>query len=325
MAFEDLGVSPPEKPKEEEKESESPILDTPDETEKEGEAEEAADEETEEKPEGEAEEEKEDEDHADGLVPKEVVQKRIDKLVAKRKEAEEKAAAVVKENEELKTTRQELEAKLNEAARPVLSPTPENPLADISSESELEQRITSAHAVRRWALQNSDGATVKGEDGQEKFIDASEVKDFLIKADDLLTIHAPAKREWLKEHQSWKAPVEQNYPDLFKAGSEANKAYTTYLQKRPNFAREPDRDYVYAMALLGEQKWREMQEAAEAKDKAQKKISSEKVATSKAPTPAKPVSSKSVTKGGNAAKRVDVTGLSSRSDLETLIAEQLLS
>jgi len=323
LALEQLGQAPPPEPEKEDAEESKPeIIDTTDETEKEESAEKEPAEDAKDEPEGEAEEEQEDE-HGD-VVPKEVFQKRVDKLVAKRKEAEEKAAATAKELEEIKAARQELEAKLNEAARPVLSPTPENPLADVGTETELEQRIASAHAVRRWALQNSDGATIKDANGQEKFLEASEVKEYLIRADDLLTIHAPARKEWLKEHQNWRKPVEANYPDLFKAGTEANKAYTSYLQKRPNFAREPDRDYVYAMALLGEQKWREMQEAAAAKDKAAKKVSSEKSVTSKVPTPAKPVSApKSVSKG-TASKRLASASVASRDDLEALVAEALL-
>jgi colicin import membrane protein len=282
--------------------------------------------EDEEKPESEKEEaEDEEPEHDAPTVSKEVFQKRVDKLTAQRKAAEEKAAEAANKLAELEKAKAETEAKLNEAARPVLAPAPDSPLADVGTEAELEQRIASAHSVRRWALTNSDGATIKAADGSEKFIDASEVKQYLIQADDLLTIHAPAKREWLKEFSAAHAPVEQHFPQLFKAGTPENKSYTEYLKKRPNFAREPDRDYVYSMALLGEQKWREMQEANAAKEKAVKKASSVKSETPKAPTPAKPVSTpKSVTKGSsNAAKRV-IEGRGSMEDIEALVTESLL-
>jgi colicin import membrane protein len=283
-------------------------------------------EETEKPEEEKAEDAEEDEPQGDEpVVSKEVFQKRVDKLTAQKKAAEEKAAEAANKLAELEKAKADAEAKLNEAARPVLAPAPDSPLADVGTEQELEQRIASAHQVRRWALQNSDGATIKAADGSEKFLDATEVKQYLIQADDLLTIHAPAKREWLKEFTQAHAPVEQHFPQLFKAGSPENKSYTDYLKKRPNFAREPDRDYVYAMALLGEQKWREMQEAATAKEKAVKKASSVKSETQKAPTPAKPVSSpKTVTKGGSdAAKRV-MRGGATRDDLEAMIAAELL-
>jgi hypothetical protein len=257
-------------------------------------------------------------------VSKEVFQKRVDKLTAQRKAAEEKASATEAKLAELEKAKADAEAKLNEAARPVLAPAPDSPLADVGTPEELDQRIASAHSVRRWALQNSDGATIKAADGSEKFIDATEVKQYLIQADDLLTIHAPAKKEWLKEFSAAHAPVEQHFPTLFKAGTPENKNYTEYLKKRPNFAREPDRDYVYAMALLGEKKWAEMQEAVAAKEKATKKVSSAKSEPQKAPTPVKPVSSpKSVNKGsGNAAKRV-MAGNATMDDIEAFAAEML--
>lgn len=289
-------------------------------------AEDQAKEDAEEPKEDDAEETEEAEKEEDEpVVSKDVFQKRVDKLTAQKKAAEEKASETAKRLEELEKAKAEVEAKLNESARPVLAPAPDSPLADVGTEEELEARIQSAHQVRRWALQNSDGATIKAADGTEKFIEASEVRQYLINADDLLTIHAPARREWLKEYSAAHSPVEQNFPDLFKAGTPANKGYTDYLKKRPNFAREPDRDYVYAMALLGEMKWREMQEATAAKEKAVKKVSSAKSESQKAPTPAKPVSAPKVTKGGNnAAKRV-LEGRATMEDIEAFVAEGLLS
>jgi hypothetical protein len=302
-----------------------PIIDKTDDNEEE--AEQKPEESTEDQGDKEAEDkaEEEEEDADESVVSKDVFQKRVDKLTARAKSAEEKAAETAKKLEELERAKAETEAKLNEAAKPVLSPTPDSPLADVNSPDELEQRVQSAHSVRRWALQNSDGATVKNADGTERFVDATEVKQYLIQADDLLTIHVPAKREWLKEYNASHEPVAQVFPQLFQAGTTENKSYLDYLKKRPSFAREPDRDYVYAMALLGEQKWREMQEVEAAKEKAAKKASSVKSEASKTPTPAKPVSSsKTVTKGGgNAAKRV-MQGGATRDDLDAMILEELL-
>lgn len=319
MALADLGQALVKK---EEVKADEIIDKTDDKEEEAEESEESAEKEAEPEAESEAGEE---EEADEPVVSKDVFQKRVDKLTAQKKAAEEKAAEVAKRLEELEKAKAEAEAKLNEASRPVLSPTPDNPLADISSEAELEQRIQSAHAVRRWALQNSDGATVKAADGTEKFVDAAEVKQYLIQADDLLTIHAPARREWLKEYSAMHEPVKEVFPQLFQAGTPENKSYLDYLKKRPSFAREPDRDYVFAMALLGEQKWKEMQEVEAAKEKAAKKASSVKSEAQKAPTPAKPVSSpKTVTKGsGNAAKRV-MQGGATRDDLDAMILEELL-
>jgi chromosome segregation ATPase len=109
-------------------------------------------------------------------VPREKIQRRIDKLTAARKSAEEKATALAAEAEEAKAKVAEYEAQLNEAARPVLSPTADNPLADVDTQDALDAKIKSAQEVRRWALRNTDGATVKRPDGTEVYLDSDQVK-----------------------------------------------------------------------------------------------------------------------------------------------------
>jgi hypothetical protein len=115
-------------------------------------------------------------------VPREKIQRRIDKLTAARKSAEEKATALAAEAEEARAKVAEYEAQLNEAARPVLSPTADNPLADVDTQDALDAKIKSAQEVRRWALRNTDGATVKRPDGTEVYLDSDQVKDYLIKS-----------------------------------------------------------------------------------------------------------------------------------------------
>jgi hypothetical protein len=105
-------------------------------------------------------------------VPREKIQRRIDKLTAARKSAEEKATALAAEAEEARAKVAEYEAQLNEAARPVLSPTADNPLADVDTQDALDAKIKSAQEVRRWALRNTDGATVKRPDGTEVYLDS---------------------------------------------------------------------------------------------------------------------------------------------------------
>jgi len=285
MALADLGMQP--KPEEEPKdktESEETISDNSDEpkdneekSEESGKEEatepveeEVSDEDEEEEP------EPEDKDHGDE-VPRDKVQKRIDKLVAKQREAEEKAAAVSAELDQLKQAKADLEAQLNQTTRPVLTPTADNPLADVDSEEALEQRVQNAQAVRRWALQNSDGATIKKPDGSEQFISSEEVKDYLIKADDILVTHAPARRQWLAQRQPAVEAAKNIFPDLFKAGSDMNKAYQATVKQAPELLRIPQHEYWIGLALYGEQALMAAQKAKEAKATAEKKVSSKEV------------------------------------------------
>ena len=271
----------------------------------------------------EAEEAKEDEDEEAEDVPREKIQRRIDKLTAARKSAEEKATALAAEAEEAKAKVADYEAQLNEAARPVLSPTADNPLADVDTQDALDAKIKSAQEVRRWALRNTDGATVKRPDGTEVYLDADQVKDYLIKSDDVLTLHAPARQQWLAQRQPSLEAAKSIFPDIFKKGTQMHQAFTATVKQAPELLKLPQAEYWVGLALLGEQTLMAKQGAADAKAKAAKKVSSSKE-IAKTPTPANPVSatkSSTSTKGNKALRAL--TG-DSMDDIESFVANALL-
>jgi len=322
MALADLGMSKPEEEVKDEPESQETISDNSDETKDEEKSEDPGDDVADEPEEEDEEPEGEDKDPADEEAPnKDKVQKRIDKLVAKQRESEERATAVSAELEQLKAAKADLEAQLNQTTRPVLSPTADNPLADVDSEDALEQRVQNAQAVRRWALQNSDGTTIKKPDGSEQFVSGEEVKDYLIKADDILTVHAPARRQWISQRQPAVEAAKNIFPDIFKAGSEMNKAYTATIKQAPELLRIPQHEYWVGLALYGEQALMASQNAKAAKTAAEKKVSSKK-SESKPPTPAKPMSNaKSSSYRGGKAAALSGTNLD---DLQSWVADSLL-
>jgi hypothetical protein len=247
----------------------------------------------------------EDDKDDDAPVPQEKIQKRIDKLTAQKKEALEKAQTLESEYAEAKTKLAELEAQVNEASRPVLQPTADSPLADVDTPEALDAKIKSAQEVRRWALRNTDGATVKKPDGSEVYLDADQVKDYLIKADDVITVHAPARQQWLAQRQPAVEAAKNLFPDIFKKGSPMHQAYQATIKQAPELLKLPQNEYWVGLALYGEQTLMAKQEADKAKTAAAKKVSSKK--ESKIPTPASPVSAaKSATKTSSkdAAKRV---------------------
>ena len=256
-------------------------------------------------------------------VPREKIQRRIDKLTAARKSAEEKATALAAEAEEARAKVAEYEAQLNEAARPVLSPTADNPLADVDTQDALDAKIKSAQEVRRWALRNTDGATVKRPDGTEVYLDADQVKDYLIKSDDVLTLHAPARQQWLAQRQPALEAAKSLFPDIFKKGTQMHQAFTATVKQAPELLRLPQAEYWVALALLGEQTLMAKQGAQAAKAKAAQKVSSSKE-IAKTPTPANPVSatkSSTSTKGNKALRAL--TG-DSMDDIESFVANALL-
>jgi hypothetical protein len=322
-ALGDLGFEPePAKaPKSEASEDDSDLSqDEEDKPETEDPAEDVADAED---AESDAEAEQDEDEEGEDAVPREKIQRRIDKLTAARKSAEEKATALAAEAEEAKAKVADYEAQLNEAARPVLSPTADNPLADVDTQDALDAKIKSAQEVRRWALRNTDGATVKRPDGTEVYLDADQVKDYLIKSDDVLTLHAPARQQWLAQRQPALEAAKSLFPDIFKKGTQMHQAFTATVKQAPELLKLPQAEYWVALALLGEQTLMAKQGAQAAKAKAAQKVSSSKE-IAKTPTPANPVSatkSSTSTKGNKALRAL--TG-DSMDDIESFVANALL-
>jgi hypothetical protein len=269
----------------------------------------------------------EDEDEAgeedEKPISQDKIQKRIDKLTAQKRAAAEEAAAVKSQYEEAQKRLQELEAQVNEAARPVLQPTAENPLADVDTSEALDAKIKSAQEVRRWALKNSDGATVKRPDGSEVYVDSDQVKDYLLKADDVLTIHAPARQQWLAQRQPAVEAAKNLFPDIFKKGTPMHTAFQATVKQAPELLKLPQAEYWVGLALYGEQTLMAKQAADQAKSKAAGKVSSAK-ATSKTPTPVKPISApKTSTKGASKVTRDRMLASGRLDDVADFMSEAL--
>jgi archaellum component FlaC len=274
---------------------------------------------------GEESEDSEDIEDDDKPVSHDKVQKRIDKLTAQKRAAAEEAATVKSQYEEAQKRLQELESQVNEASRPILQPSAENPLADVDTAEALDAKIKSAQEVRRWALRNTDGATVRKPDGTEVYVDADEVKNYLIRADDVLTVHAPARREWLSQRQPAVEAAKNLFPDLFTKGSALNQAFQATVKQAPELLKLPQVEYWVGLALYGESQLMAKQAASNAKAAASKKVSSNKIA--KTPTPANPISApKTSTKGAvSKAARDRVMSSGRVDDLADYVSEALFS
>ena len=206
------------------------------------------------------------------------LEKRIDKLTRRRKEAETAAESLRAENESLKA-----EVEKRSAIR--LEPTPEDPLADIETATDLESKVSAAKKVRAWALSNPDGATVTNPDGTERYVDRAEMAKFIAQTDALLTDHAPARKEYLKERESILPEARATYPDLFKPGTQQHQVLIDTLKQVPALKRLPGYEMVIGDALLGMQL--RMERAAKSKEATAKK-SAPTAGKSKAIAPAIP-------------------------------------
>jgi hypothetical protein len=213
-------------------------------------------------------------EETEGEKPKatEKLLKRIDKLTAKRRTAEESLAVALSETERLKGA-------LAESSKVVLAPTPEDPLTDVESLEDLEARIATAKRIRTWAMTNRDGATVKGANGQEEFVDAAEMARHLASADAIVTEHGPARKEWIAQREVSVSEARASYPGFFTQGSTEQKAYRDIIKAYPFIARYPNAELIIGDAIVGQQ-------VRQAKLQAQSKAQ----ANSQAPAPGSGVS-----------------------------------
>ena len=198
------------------------------------------------KTEEESKEEEEEDKEDDSEKPKgiEKLEKRIDKLTRRRKEAESTAEALRVENETLK-------AEVEKRSVIKLEPTAEDPLADLDSLAELDAKVSAAKKVRAWALANPDGATVTNPDGSERYVDRSEIAKYIAQTDALLTDHAPSRKEYLAQREVILPEAKAAYPDLFKVGSAEHKVMVDTLKQVPSLKRLPGYEMVIGDALLG--------------------------------------------------------------------------
>ncbi len=205
--------------------------------------------------------------------------KRIDKITSRRREAEERA-------DTLETEVSELRAKL-EASTPVqITPSPSNPLADVETSDQLEDRISTAKKIRAWAIKNLEGGTVQNASGEEVYYEPSQVREYLATADELLTEHAPKRKEWIAQRDMVMPETKQFYPALFKVGTQEHDMLKATLKEHPYLRNLPHLEMIIGDAMEG-MKMR-FARAGQATKKATAKVESNShVKASSPPSPAK--------------------------------------
>lgn len=205
--------------------------------------------------------------------------KRIDKITSKRRRAEERA-------ETLETEVSELRAKL-EASTPVqITPSPSNPLADVETSDQLEDRITTAKKIRAWAIKNLEGGTVQNASGEDVYYEPSQVREYLATADELLTEHAPKRKDWIAQREMVMPETKQFYPALFKAGTQEHDMLKATLKEHPYLRNLPHLEMIIGDAMEG-MKMRFARAEQSRKNASRPAESKSNVKASSPPSPAK--------------------------------------
>ena len=172
--------------------------------------------------------------------------RRIDKITAKRREAEEKT-------EQLESELSELRARIDSTPPITLAPTPADPLADVETPEQLAERLTTAKKVRRWALEHLEGGTVTNAAGEEVYYEPAQVRQYLANADEVITEHAPKRQQWIAQRQTVLPEAQAAYPSLFKAGSQEQQILRETLKAYPALRGMPNLELVIGDAIAGQQ------------------------------------------------------------------------
>ena len=188
----------------------------------------------------ETEETKSEDDELERGLPK-GVKKRIDKLSAKRREAEA----------EVERLRAEVERLSQEAEKPAQTPKSDNPYTNLKTIDEVSREAEQAKQIRRWCEMNPDGATVTDKDGNETDYSAEDIRRIKIKALDALEEHLPARAKYIEQFSQIEQVAHKEYPWWKDKSSSERQIADSFLKHFPEITRFPDYKMVLGDYIRG--------------------------------------------------------------------------
>lgn len=204
-----------------------------------------------EQPEDQAEDTAEDEDPETAEVPAvKKLAKRVDKLTARAKSAEEQAATL---QSELAATKDAL-AK----AQPIVVQDTSDPLADVTTADVLDTRLAAANTVLDnvpdlIAQADMEGGEVEVPmgDGSTRKFTKQELQDRLRVARQILKAE-PARRNYLAQRETFQQEARQVYPELFQEDSQQRQMMLATLKAYPGIAKLPNLELIIGDAIRGQ-------------------------------------------------------------------------
>jgi hypothetical protein len=183
------------------------------------------------------------------------VQKRINKLVAQRKEAAAKAEALERELADAQRKLDELQQ-----APPVAAVGQvDNPFGDVWDEAKLNDEYRKARDLRRWCEDNSDGCEVAG-----KEYSAEDIKAIRRKVEDAIDVHIPTRHQFLTTYKAVKPVAESVYPWWKDRSNQTYSEAQQVLRQMPQLAMYPDHQIAIGDFLEGRRMRMEREKVAKA-------------------------------------------------------------
>jgi hypothetical protein len=175
--------------------------------------------------------------------------KRVDKLTARAKSAEEQANTL---QAELAAARDALTK-----AQPIVLQDAADPLGDVTTADALESRLAAANTVLDNVPDLIAKADMEGEvevpmgDGSTRKFTKQELQDRLRVARQILKSE-PARRNYLAQRENFQHEARQVYPELFQEDAPARKMMLTTLQAYPGIAKLPNLELIIGDAIRGQ-------------------------------------------------------------------------
>ena len=280
--------SPPSEELEETEEMEAPSDEPPSgETSEEGESEEVLSQ-TESEESAEVEPAAE-EEVSDGPSPQKGLLKRIDKLTAKRREAEEKVDDL---ELEVKRLREEIDSRED---MPEIAKIPSaNPYSNLTSASAVQKEIERAEEIVEWCEDNPDGAIVEKKGGEDIDYSAEDIRNIKKNARKALRKHLPERLDYLKEENDVNAQVDQVFTYWKDRSSVGYQEAMEILKNRPEIKTNPTWKADVSIYQLGLQAYREMISSPKSNSsKPKAKAPAQPAAPTAAPAKPKPAAARS--------------------------------
>jgi hypothetical protein len=176
--------------------------------------------------------------------------KRVDKLTARAKSAEEQATSL---QAELSATKEALTR-----AQPIVVQDAADPLADVTTPEALESRLAAANTVLDNVPDLISQADMEGGevevpmgDGSTRKFTKQELQERLRIARQILKAE-PARRNYLAQRENFQHEARQVYPELFQEESQARQMMMATLQAYPGIAKLPNLELIIGDAIRGQ-------------------------------------------------------------------------
>lgn len=174
------------------------------------------------------------------------VQKRIDKLTAKRKQAEEEVANLRKEVEALKQTVTESQQSSEKNDNSVQDA--DNPFTSLKSKAEVDKEIDQARWLRYKCMENPEGFSLG-----DSHYGPDDVKRMLVNSTKAIEIHLPKQMSRIDTEERIRPIAESNYPWWKQPASKEYQLAQQMLRTAPQLRNFPDWQIFIGDAIRGMQ------------------------------------------------------------------------